>query len=422
MTGASLRTLRAASGCEAAAPVTPGERYAIIDIIRGFSLFGVLLANMVLTTQFMALSGAQREALPTAVVDQAALFLIDTLVAEKFYSIFSMLFGLGFAVQLARATEREVNLVPIYRRRLGVLFAIGLLHGTLLWFGDVLHIYALLGLFLLLFHRRSDRTVVAWAIGIAALGFGLEFMAWAVQSWGLKDPFLFGRSWSATERHEVLAHGSYLDVLRLNWHVHLEDYGNMSCRDGILVWYVDILWRFLLGFVIGRRLLLQQAHLHLDLFRRVLPWAVAGGIAGNATMAAAAEYGAWSVESGLLRALLLGLNEVWVFALAVGYVCALVLLHQHARWRRLLGLLAPVGRMALTSYLTHSVCILLLFYGIGFGLLGQAGTAACVLFSVLIFAVQIVGSAWWLRRFRFGPVEWLWRALTYGKAPQMRGS
>jgi homoserine kinase len=84
MTGASLRTLRAACGCEDAAPVTPGERYAIIDIIRGFSLFGVLLANMVLTTQFMALSGAQREALPTAVVDQAALFLIDTLVAETF--------------------------------------------------------------------------------------------------------------------------------------------------------------------------------------------------------------------------------------------------------------------------------------------------------------------------------------------------
>ena len=158
------------------------------------------------------------------------------------------------------------------------------------------------------------------------------------------------------------------------------------------------------------------------MFRRVLPWALLVGLAGNGYMNAGWEFDLWRPESEFLRAVLTSLHEFWIVSLSIGYLCALVVLHQHPRWGRRISCLAPVGRMALTNYLLHSVSFIVLFYGIGLGLLGRAGSAVCVLLSVAIFAVQIGFSAWWLNRFRFGPVEWLWRSLTYGKLQPLRDS
>ena len=104
----------------------------------------------------------------------------------------------------------------------------------------------------------------------------------------------------------------------------------------------------------------------------------------------------------------------------MAYLCGLVLLYQRSGWRRWLALLAPVGRMALTNYLSQSVFLVVLFYGVGFGLLGKIGSAACVLICLVLFALQIVVSGWWLNRFRFGPTEWVWRSLTYGHRQPMR--
>lgn len=404
----------------AVGPISSSERYAIIDIVRGFALFGVLLSNMVLTTQFLALPDAMREALPTAGLDRAVLFLTDTLVTDKFYTLFSMLFGLGFAVQLHRAGARGVDVRPTYLRRLSLLLAIGVLHGSLLWFGDVLHIYAILGFVLILFAGQSDRVVLAWAVGIAAFGGLLPVLDWVAESRGWTYPLLFGGPVPAEAMHEILARGSYAQVLQLNWWVHLEDYGHPGFSGWIGGWYVDILWRFLLGFVIGRRMLQQRSMMPAGVLRRLLPWTLAIGLAGNAVVSARLDYDLWSVENVLLDALLAAMDEVWVLALAVGYVCALALLYQRPVWDRALGMLAPVGRMALTNYVTQSAFLMLVFYGLGFGLLGSAGTAACLALSVVIFAVQIAWSRWWLGRYLFGPLEWIWRTLTYGRLQPMR--
>jgi uncharacterized protein len=397
------------------APVPPGERYAIIDIVRGFALFGVLLSNMVLTTQFLALPDSVREGLSTAGLDTAVLFLIDTLVTDKFFTLFSMLFGLGFALQLHRAASRSVNVLPTYARRLAILFLIGCLHGSFLFFGDVLHIYALLGFVLILFAGRSDRVVLGWALGIAAVGASIPFFEWlaTVRAW--EYPHLFGAQISAAEMYEALASGSYLDVLRLNWEIHLLDYGQPGFGGWIGTWYVDILWRFMLGFVIGRVMLVQGTRFHGGRVGRWLPWTLAIGLVGNALMSARLDYQAWSVDSGLVNALLSAVNEVWVLALAVSYVGVLTLVYRRPGWDRVVGLLAPVGRMALTNYVAQSAFMMLLFYGLGFGLLGKAGAMGCLLASLGIFAIQIALSRWWLDRFRFGPLEWMWRSLTYGK-------
>lgn len=401
-------------------PTAVGERYAIIDIVRGFALFGVLLSNMVLTTQFLALPNSIRETLPTATLDTAVLFMVDTLVTDKFYTLFSMLFGLGFAVQLHRASQRGADIGPVYVRRLVVLFAIGVLHGSLLWFGDVLHIYAILGFALLFFAERSDRVVLWCAIGVAAIAGAIPLLDWMAEARGWIYPLLFGGEIPVREMYEILAHGSYSQVLQLNWRVHLFDYGQPGFGGWIGLWYVDIFWRFLLGFLIGRGMLRTRTQMHGDSLRRLTAWTLSIGLAGNAVMSARLNYEAWSVDNRLLDALLDAMHEVWVLALAIGYVCLLAIFYQRPRWDRLAGGLAPVGRMALTNYVTQSAAMMLFFYGIGFGLLGTAGVAACLALSVVIFAVQIACSRWWLNHYRFGPLEWIWRTLTYGRVQPLR--
>jgi uncharacterized protein len=395
--------------------MAPGERYAIVDIVRGFALFGVMLSNMVLTTQFLAIPDSVREALPTRELDTAVIFLMDTLVTDKFYTLFSMLFGLGFAMQLHRAADRGVDVRPTYVRRLGWLFAIGVMHGSLLWFGDVLHIYAVLGFALFMFAERSDRAVLMWALGLAALAGLLPILDWMVHARGWEYPLLVGEAIEPPAMFEVLATGSYLEVLRLNWAVHLQDYGQPGFSGWMGTWYIDILWRFLLGFLAGRALVSRGIVSHLSVFRRFLPWTLSIGLAGNAVMSARLNYQAWPIENGLVDAALASLHELWVLALAVSYVCILALIYQRPGWDRAVGWLAPMGRMALTNYVTQSALMMLLFYGLGLGLLGTAGAGICLAASLAIFAIQALLSRWWLGRYRFGPLEWAWRSLTYGR-------
>lgn len=400
-------------------PVAPGSRHEIIDIIRGFALFGVLLANMVLTTQYLAITEERRLALPTVTIDAAAECFIGTLIDGKFFTLFSMLFGLGFAVQIARATQRGGTLASTYPRRLGVLLLIGAAHATLLWFGDVLHVYALLGFLLLLYRDRSDRTVLAWAVGLLVLIMCVPVIGWGLEHAGIEPVRAFGREIEAAELYDGLRHGTYADVVRLNWAMHLQDYGVLG-PDNILVWYADIFSKFLFGYWVGRRMLLQRAAESRHVFRRVLPWALGLGIAGNLILNLKWAYGITVTEHVGILIALRALHEVWVVSLAIGFACGLVMLAGRPGTRPLVAWLAPMGRMALTNYLVQSVCLLAVFYGIGGGMLGRIGAAGCVGLSVVIFAGQAVISAWWLGRFRFGPAEWVWRSLTYGVRQPLR--
>jgi uncharacterized protein len=179
--------------------------------------------------------------------------------------------------------------------------------------------------------------------------------------------------------------------------------------------------RFILGYYAGRRQLLEKPQAHLPLFRNLLICGLVVGLVGNAL---------WVSTTGLTRAGILAPSSFWVvaaqlpiylgqIAMAAFYLSVIVLLWPLPAWRSRLARLAPVGRMALTNYLMHSLMYLLLFYGFGLALLGRVGTTFCLGLSIVIFAAQILFSSWWLRRFRFGPAEWLWRSLTYGSRQPM---
>ena len=403
------------------APTAPGQRYELIDIVRGFALFGVLLANMIWVVHWFALSDEQRGALPTPALDSAVSTLATLLVDYKFYTLFSMLFGLGFALQLGRGAERGQPVIPTYVRRLAILLALGAAHALLLWFGDILHIYAVLGFVLIPFHRLSDRAVLHWMIGIVGLILLMPLVTWLTSGATAGDEA--GAEGARQAAYlAAMQSGSWREIIELNWTVVRNDYTHLNLRpDGSVHWYLSVLWKFLLGFYLGRRALLQRSGEYLGSVRRILPWALTVGLLGNLIMTGAPWVLDVWIPSESSAVLLLWLPvEFGIPALSLAYVCCLILLYHRPRGRRLVQPLAPLGRMALTNYLTQSVLLVAIFYGVGFGFLGKIGAAGCLLLSLVIYAAQLAFSAWWLRRFRFGPAEWMWRSLTYGRWQTMR--
>ena len=400
-------------------PLRAGERITLIDVVRGFALYGVLLGNLIWITQEGAVAPAQVAALPTAAIDRIVKYGVEFFIDWKFYTLFSFLFGLGFSVQLMRSERRGVAVLPVYGRRLGVLLGFGLVHAYLVWYGDILHHYALLGFLLVLFRERSDR----WLLGMG-IGLGVVLPAVVRIGQALLDPATPAAGAAPAElqvlaaRFRAFTSGSVVDTLREN-----AKYALGYWTTGVALHFLPaILGKFLLGFYAGRRQLLEKPEAHLALFRRLLAWGLLIGVFGNAL---------WVATTALTHSGRLATSSPWVLgaqlpiylgvtAMAASYLSGIVLLWQLPCWRPRLARLAPLGQMALTNYLAHSLIYLALFYGFGLTLLGRVGTAFCLALSVVIFAAQILFSTWWLHRFRFGPAEWLWRSLTYGRRQPMR--
>jgi uncharacterized protein len=190
----------------------------------------------------------------------------------------------------------------------------------------------------------------------------------------------------------------------------------------IAIWYVPwLLGRFLLGYAIGKaRLFDRDGADHLPLFRKVLIWGAALGATGI-SVALVRLYALADVEVPRVTAMAMtAFREIAMLGQVAAYASAVVLLMQRARWRRVLSLVAPVGRMPLTTYLSQSVFCTFVYYGRGLGLAGEVGQAGLLAISLAIYALQIAIAHLWLRSFRFGPVEWLWRTIAYGKRPRMR--
>lgn len=417
--GISLSTPRAAP--PELAPVSPPERIHTLDVLRGIALLGVVIANV-----WLWFSGlffrfpAYREQILTFSPDSVAFHGIAIFVSGKAISTFSFLFGLGFAVQMLRAEARGRSVVGVYARRLGVLLVIGLLHMTFLWYGDILTAYALLGFLLLLFRKRRTTTLLVWA---GALLLGVPLLLAGI-------PWLMGLAGAAppppdlaemAERNAAtlatLQSGVYADVIRENLRQGAQFY---LARKAL--WLLFIFGLFLIGLAVGRRRIFEDIPRHRTAFRRIAIWGIPIGLAANIALTVVSlrvEPDQMMARPGLM--LVTGLlNMLATVPLAAGYVAAVTLLLERDRWQQRLSAFAPVGRMALTNYLMQTVVCLLIFYPIGGGLIGRTGPALGLVIAVALFGVQMVVSRLWLSQFRFGPMEWLWRTLTYGRMQPMR--
>ena len=412
MSGSSLtagrpRTSRAP---QVVGPVRGLERIEVIDILRGVAILGILIVNMGLFSQ--------PDPPPDGIVQRLILFFAQ----EKFKGLFSFLFGLGLAVQLMRADARGARFLPTYTRRLCVMLLIGIAHFLLVWDGDILHDYALLGFVLLFFRRRSPKTLLVTAGVLLAIPVLLYGFTTSYAITGHVNPQV--KQWIAyeygTEADETVddysamyARGSYADMVALRASELPRDV-SPDTDDAF------VLAIFLLGLYAGRRRILHDASAHLPFIRRVQQWGLLIGVAGNAAFALGGAFdpAPTSVMQNVGRMCLV----VDAPAMMLFYAATIVLLVQRETWRRRLAPLAAVGRMALSNYLLQSLICTTIFYGYGLALFGKVSPSLGLLLTLTIFLIQIPLSVWWLRRFQFGPIEWLWRSLTYWQRQPMRVS
>lgn len=407
---------------EASARLGPTlDRHQTLDVLRGFALFGVLLVNFEWFNRAMPeiLLGSQPG---LTGLDRLADVAILTLATGKFYALFSMLFGAGFALMLERATAREAPFWGAYLRRLATLAVIGALHVTLVWAGDILLIYALVGFVLVLVFRRTPtQRLWKWALALillpaalaslAGIGIGIAMTNPEVAA-GIAAEMAKGRAEldAAIEvSRDAYANGAFVEVAAQRW----QDWAFGASH--FLFWVPPILGYFLLGrwlLVTGR---LTDPSAHREWFRSMrlagvgigLPLSAAGVwvLAGQDPMLPTPRVAAGSA-----------LTAVGALLLALGWLALVVPAHRALAW------LAPAGRMALSNYLVQSLVWTFVFYGYGLGLWGEVPRAIHPVLALGFFALQVLASRWWLARFRFGPAEWLWRYVTYGRAPPMRGA
>ncbi len=427
----SPETTLAPEGVAEARPVDADERLVLLDVLRGFALCGVFVSNVAMWFSGRAFfSRAQSEALMASapLVDKVVGYTTMLLVFGKFITIFSFLFGLGFSIQLFRAEARGTSIVPLYMRRLGVMLLIGVSHLFLLWYGDILSTYALLGFALLLFRKRLDKTLFVWA---AILIFVLPLVFMGISKLLPLLSSLTPEARAAAEAAakeqttalraqtlEAFQSGGYFEVVGANAAYYFRDFVN-----GMVFVLPPLLGRFLLGLLAGRRRLFHEAAEHRPFFRKLFGWGLGLGVLTSASglvvwqlmrLKLIPEGVAW------MPPVMTSVRQVAELCLSGTYVAGLTLLFLRPAWQKRLVVLAPVGRMALTNYLTQTVASLLFFYGLGLGFITTLGPAACVALTLAFFSLQVVFSHLWLARFRFGPAEWLWRSLTYGKAQPMR--
>jgi uncharacterized protein len=394
------------------------ERIQVIDILRGFALFGILLVNMELFShpvQQVMLGHDELAAFP----DRLAAWGIKLLAETKFYPIFSFLFGVGFALQILRAEQRGTRFVPFYLRRLFVLLLIGMAHAIFVWVGDILVLYAILGAILLLFfRRRAPRTLLIWTVVMLLLSVlvvgglvGLALLARLTPEGAAQMSSEFAASEAtlraaAAQAKEVYATGSFGAITAQR----LSDLGLAYSLYVFLGFNAFAM--FLLGLYAGRRGIFRDIPAHVPLLRKILWWGIPVGLGSQLVYVVLNErFDAFEPSWGSLVANLAQFAGAPVLALV--YVAGVTLLVQHGAWHARLRPLAAVGRMAMTNYLLQSLVATMLFYGYGFGLFGSIGPALGLLITIAIFCAQIPLSVLWLHRFQFGPVEWLWRVLTY---------
>ncbi len=440
-------------------------RITVIDALRGFALAGIAVVHF--GEQYLGYlppPGHRTYSTPTP-LDGLLEAFCWLFIRGKGFGLFSLLFGLSFALQMQRAERRDPggDFRPRFVWRLAVLLAIGWFHG-LVYSGDILTVYALLGLPLVLFYRVPDRWLFALALVLAIGTPRVAQRAFsgpttaeerkAVQS---RMDEVAIRHWDALKRGDVqeIARIHTTDAFRAKWEFQFGPMGRG--------WQTFAL--FLVGLWAGRHRVFAEAAARRAFWKRVCRWtgglslaipvlalalflvgqAMNGAARGGAAAATTAsqpaspkaspaapgqgsgqqapngggagempDLSAWPVVSGLC------VFDTWNGVMTLFYASAFVLLFERPRWHALLRRFAPVGRMALSSYVTQSLLGSLVFFGIGLGLLGRFGNSVTLPIGGIVFLVQAVACAWWLQRFRFGPLEWLWRSLTWLRLEKLR--
>ena len=346
-------------------PVSSSDRILFIDVLRGIALFGILAANMRAFFAPLDIYG-NINALFSGRADRIAQGFIDAFISGKFITLFSFMFGLGFAIQLSRAEARGARFMGFYPRRLLALALFGLIHGIFIWAGDILLTYSLSGALLLLFRKRTQKTLLWWAGSLMSVPIIVSSVFLGLYIYGVRFSWMQPKPPDPNKVRAVIdvyAHGSVRQIFAQNW-IEWKHFAPFA------LFSIYLLALFLLGMWVWRTGIVQHLNEYRPVLKRVCMWCLPLGIALNlyVTIVLAlapkdkVSYWGWSAAT---------INFPSQHLLSAGYASGLALIFLTGRWRWWLTRFAAVGRMALTDYLMQSVLCTLFFYHYTTGLYGR---------------------------------------------------
>jgi uncharacterized protein len=389
-------------------PVSAGERIEALDVLRGAALFGIIAANM-RGFNGPLLDYFDHTLLWTDTTSRIAQGFVDFFIQGKFITLFAFMFGLGFAIQMERADRSGVESRAFYVRRLAILFILGMLHFVLLWWGDILAPYALMGFLLMLFRKRSQKAVLRWSAVLYAWPQLVGALMLTLHSAGVQIP----RPPPATPEEvqrliAVYGTGSYAEIV-------MENIKSLPFMGfGLVFFYPRVLGIFLFGLWIWRQGIINDLSLRTDLLRRCQIHGLWIALLFHAIALGLREAFHPPPMTPSLMGYLIGVSlSIALPAGSLVYASTLALLWQRVQWRERLRPFGAVGRTALTNYLLQSIVCTTLYYSWGGGFYGRVSPLMGLVPTILIYSMQVALSVWWLQRFASGPMEWLWRRLTY---------
>ncbi len=399
-------------------PISSNQRIRSLDLLRGFAVLGILFMNiqsysMPGSAYLNPMSFGDMEGLNKAVYIFSYLF-----ADQKFISIFSMLFGAGIILMSENVMAKGGSAGAIHYRRSFWLLVIGMVHAHLIWYGDILVAYALCGALVFLFRKGKPKSLIIWGLIIMAVHTGIYLMfGLSIQYWPAEAQEQIRMVWEPSEellKKEIMAFSGDLGS-------QLAENSAGATMLQTWVFLMGTMWRVIGLMMVGMglyKLGILSAEKDPGFYKKGLVW---GLILGTAI----SLVGLWkNAEAGYSWDFSFYLGSQFIYwgslFTAYGYICAVMLIARSSGFASLKGRLEAVGRMAFTNYLSQSVICVLIFFGAGLGLFGQVSRTYQLLIVLAILAVQILWSKPILERYRFGPMEWLWRSLTYWKAQPMK--
>lgn len=399
-------------------PVRSGERYILLDALRGLALLGICLANFPEFSLYTFLKEDAAAGMSTAGIDRIVRYLQYVFIDGKFYTLFSILFGIGFSIIISNAMRKQVNGFAIFYRRMVIPLLIGFLHLMFLWSGDILMLYALVGIFLPFFRNVSDTRlltasafflllpiVIDTIIGITGVNPSAAVVSaqqYFCARYGITDDNFAYWLRDANNYQDVFKFLIQGALVRVQEFID----GNRAFK---------VMGLFLLGFYIGRTRLYARLNENKKLLKQITLWGFVVGLPVSLIYAwSAMNSHPWGIAMHTL------LYTVSVFPMGLAYMAGFSLYYMKKKDRPMFRLLAAPGRMALTNYIGQSVWGIIIFYGIGFGFGADTGLVYVLLIATAVYLLQMVFSHIWLHYFQFGPLEWIWRMLTYGKKYKLK--
>ncbi|MFA0963836.1 DUF418 domain-containing protein [Roseivirga sp. BDSF3-8] len=393
-------------------PTDSQGRIPTLDVLRGFAVLGIFVVNIeIMNCIFMnqdAFAGQW-----TSAPDRLAVRILQLFFYSKFFPIFSFLFGLGIAMQALKRMDRGIRSGGFFLRRMAALFVIGALHVILLWGGDVVHMYAVLGVLTLLVFRVPSRVILLASVALLCFPYYEELSGTLFRYLNFQ-PASYLEAYSSEEAVRIIREGSYLEGVRFRLHEYV---ANMPLLYSFMAPVAFSM--FLLGVYAGKKRVVKD----IPAFLNSTKWGYISVFV--LTNAYRVVFLFVLPDTGVFKNSDLGpvlYRSMFLCDIAMGlcYLWGVAWLMQKQLWVKLLSPLAYAGRMALTNYLMQSLIGLLIFSSIGLGLYETLSPWQTLVMALGVFIFQLLFSMIWLRAFRFGPVEYVWRALTYLYWPRIK--